>query len=175
MTIFTSLLPDTMSNYLAYKGFTNVRYFDIGTPRMDNVSKLFGIIPDYGIFSKEATQDWSGPLFDAEYAAYLTEGPGFLSLITMAAQEYYRGDILWVYFYPSGELMECIIDDLIRLLFGRYGIESSIVNDVEDLIYLDLNNSLSINGLNIISADIERAMSISPNMIKEIELRCNSN
>ena len=71
--------------------------------------------------------------------------------------------------------MECIIDDLIRLLFGRYGIESSIVNDVEDLIYLDLNNSLSINGLNIISSDIERAMSISPNMIKEIELRCNSN
>ena len=154
MIIFTDLDPFLIDQYsFGNQLFDEYRFYDFGRMRFDpEIPKLYGIIPDYGIFSKEEIADYTSIEFDNRYLNYLYNGSGFLSFMSIAIREYFRGDIIYIY-----------------LVDRSPGIESTTVSMLEDLWTIKKNNSLSINGLNNIAYDINRVLAINPKMVEDIQ------
>lgn len=171
MIIFTDLDPFLIDQYsFGNQLFDEYRFYDFGRMRFDpEIPKLYGIIPDYGIFSKEEIADYTSIEFDNRYLNYLYNGSGFLSFMSIAMREYFRGDIIYIYLVDRSPLRDCLVENLSKLLFSKYGIESTTVSMLEDLWTIKKNNSLSINGLNNIAYDINRVLAINPKMVEDIQ------
>ena len=171
MIVFTDLDPFLIDQYsFGNQIFDEYRFYDFGRMKFDpEIPKMYGIIPNYEIFTKEEIADYTGPLFDAKYAQYLYNGAGFLAFMAIAMREYFRGDITYIYLIDRSPLRDCLVENLAKLLFERYGIESAVISMLEDLWSVKKNNSLSINGLNNIGFDINRVLAINPKMVEDIQ------
>ena len=172
MIVFTDIDPMIIDSFITqYELFDEYRIYDLGRMKFEEeIPRLFGIIPqDMNIFTPEELANYTEAAFDSKYIQYLYNGAGFLAFMSIAMKEYYRGDVAYIYLLDRSPLRDCFIENLIKLLFGRYGIESFGVATLEDLCFAKKNNSLSINGLNNIAADINRVLTINPKMVEDIQ------
>lgn len=170
MIIFTDLPYQTLLWYFNenQSKFSDIRVMDIERTIMDpNIPKLYGIYPRFEYISKNALINYTEPIFDVEYYQYL-DGPGFLSMMTIAGSEYFNGNRLHVYLIERSEYRDSVIESLQKVLFSRYGISSVLIYSQMDLFYFDTDTSFSVQGLVQISTDLERAVNIDSKYIERI-------
>ena len=170
MTIFTDLSPDVIRWFFANNTdrFDNLHMMNIGDiTQYADIPLLPGIYPPFEYISREALINYSELQFDYEYSNYLNN-VGFLPFMYVVCMEYYHGNDLNVYFTNRSDYRDSVIECFQKILFGRYGINSALVSDVEDLSVINFDPSLSVNGLMCIGADIDRAISLDPKMIERI-------
>lgn len=176
MILFTDIDPFVLDSFIvANPELTDeYRIYDLGRLRyQEEIPRLYGIVPDFQIFANPGqaamSVDVLGNDFERIYFDYLLNGPGFLSIMSIAMREYYRGDVLYVYLLDRTLVYDSIVESVSRFLFHRYGIESTIASTLEDVWLMRRNHSLSVNGLTNIGYDITRAYGISPKLVEDIQ------
>lgn len=131
------------------------------------IPKLYGVYPNFELISNEALVNYTEPIFDYEYGRYL-DAQGFLTMMLIAGSEYYNGNRLYVYLIDRSEYRDSVIESLQKVLFIRYGISTAIVSSMEDLYSLDIDRSLSVQGLVQMGTDIERLTGIDSKLVERM-------
>lgn len=159
MIIFTTVSPTKLlSEYVRYNSVAENTEVSI-----NNISSYYaayppvsGILPNEIGMSAEALSDPYGEVFDREYFQYLLYGNGFIPFMDMAYQHYMDGSGLYIYLFENRGYDNAIIEAISRTLSVRYGIQSNIVYDIEDVRYMPNDMTLSSYGLQMIVDDFER-------------------
>lgn len=167
MIIFTDISIDSIYDYWyrirpdLWDGIVvmNINSYDATYP------PLYGILPGDGSITNEAMLAPDTDKFDYEYGLYLLNGPGSQALYFIVANEYYGGNTLYVYQIYRSPYRDSVIESLSRLMLLRYGMESHIISDIEDLHYLNKSSTtLSIDGLVNLSEDLGRFSILYPSL-----------
>lgn len=156
MIVFTTIDPVLFAQYAQqhpdiFKGveIRNICSYDARFPM------IYGLIPDITVLSENALLNDGSLEFETEYANYLL-GPGFISFMNIAYSNYLNADILYVYQFEDNSWFDSVIESISHLLSQRFGMESSIIKDPEDIPYMNMDRSLSVLGLANIDQDYTR-------------------
>ena len=117
--------------------------------------KLFPLIPPFPVNIFEAAEEKT---FDIAYAKYILENDkAFACLMKIIYSEYEKSSdgIITYIMVESDDIRNIVTESLIKLIQQRYGINSNIVNELEDWDYVEASN-FTITGLYNLDIDKER-------------------
>ena len=95
-------------------------------------------------------------LFDKEYANQLImHTPSFIDLMNMLSNIEYQDEIILISNYSNRMIMP-ILDSLLKLIQERYGIDSYLINTLDDVDQFSVSEFSSSMQYNVFVADIQR-------------------
>ena len=170
MIIFTDIDINSIVNYWGSHPDMCDKIYPINIANFNTtIPLLYGVVPDLAYFTREATQDYNGDLFDYQYAQYLLNGPGRLPMIKVATREFIHGNYLWVCLVDRNPYIDSLVESFSNVLLTRDGIDSTIVNSLEDLEILDKSKStMSVRGLMVMNDDMNALYAQYPASIDEV-------
>ena len=95
-------------------------------------------------------------LFDKEYANQLvSHTPSFIDLMNMLSNIEHQDEIILISNYSNRMIMP-ILDSLLKLIQERYGIDSYLINTLDDIDQFSVSEFASPMQYNIFVSDVQR-------------------
>lgn len=85
--------------------------------------------------------------FEVQYASLLMNGNMFISLANLLLA--YRNNVTVVILISRDSYRDTILDMLSRFFRARYGISIKIINEMDDILYLEEDHPALLNNMNI--------------------------
>lgn len=166
MIIF-STIKDIPSELLEYKRIRQVIYYNLSSYyNSADIPMLNCLIPSVEFIPEEQLLgDCTSPEFDINYHNYIINNNDafkqFMNLIIPVQQS---PDVLVVVLIRHTPYSDAILESLLKLIQQRYGYNCYIINELEDLLYVE-EPSFNIPGLFAYDNDIMRYQSICPEIM----------
>lgn len=164
MIIFTPIITFP-ENYLDYKGIKNIIKYNLSSYNSD-VQSLGSLIPNPEFIPEDCiTGDCSTAEFDMAYHASIFNNPNsFYQFMNLIIPVYMYPDLLVQILINKSPYRDIITESLIKLIQQRYGYNSFIINEIDDILYTD-EPDFSISGLVALDNDIEQYRNMFPESV----------
>lgn len=163
MIIFTPI-RNIPIEVLEYKGIdiNNIKVYNLSSYHGD-IETLNMLIPSAKYMSEESLEgDTSFPSFDIAYHKYILENDmAFIQFMQIILPVFLSPDSFVQILISSSEFRDDITESLLKLIQQRYGYNAYIVNELEDLLYVE-ESTFSIPGLFAIDQDRYRLNILVP-------------
>lgn len=107
--------------------------------------------------------------FDIAYSNFITSNNrAFMEMMMPIMDTYNNPDILVQILISHSPYRDCITENLIKVIQQRYGLNSYIVNTIEDLYYISEDPDFDIDGLTRLNQDLDRYSAIVGTMTGEL-------
>lgn len=114
-------------------------------------------LPEVMILLRESGYgDGDTLLFDTEYAKQLLyNDKSFIDLVSLLSNIEYQDEVILISNYSNKVIMP-ILDSLLKFIYERYGIDSFIINTIDDINTISVSEFASPMQYNVFITDIQR-------------------